>query len=164
MGLISVPQAPEDRKRCGAVRVPDHDLLEAAFQGGVLSIFPVFVSVVAPTTRMSPRPRAGLMMLAASMAPSAPRAHNGMQLIQKEDHVPGFAYLGEDVFHPLLKFSPVLGARHHGGEIQGDEPFATQVVRHLAGDNAPGEPLPATAVLPTPGSPDEGRVVFLSSG
>lgn len=51
VGLISVPQAPEDRKRCGAVRFLDHDLLEAAFQGGVLfDIFPVFVQRGAPTT------------------------------------------------------------------------------------------------------------------
>ena len=43
--------------------------------------------------------------------------HDGMKLIEKEDDVPRPPDLGQNVSHPFLKLSPVLGPCHHGGKV-----------------------------------------------
>ena len=47
----------------------------------------------------------------------------------------------QQLFDPLLKLAPVLGARHHGGEVQGQQPLAPQVLGDLTGGDAPGQSL-----------------------
>ncbi len=108
-------------------------------------------------TRISDRLRAGLRILAASTAPSgedgledvggvdgplgAARPHDGVELVNEEDHVAHPADLRQGVFHPLLKFSPVLGARQHSGEIDGQDVFPRQLLRHIAVDDPLGQSL-----------------------
>ena len=53
-----------------------------------------------------------------------------MDLIDKENDVPGLDDLLDDALEALLKFSPVLRSRQHGGEVKIDH----ALVREHLGD------------------------------
>ena len=91
------------------------------------------------------------------------RPHDGVELVDEEDDVAHPAHLGQDVLHPLLKFPPVLGARHHGGEIQGHEALGAQLVGHVPGHHPAGQAL-GHGGLAHAGLADEGGVVLLPAG
>ena len=76
-------------------------------------------SVVAPMHCSSPRASAGLSMFEASIAPSAPPAptmvcSSSMKMID----VLRLADLVHDGLQPLLELAAVLGAGHHGREVE----------------------------------------------
>ena len=72
----------------------------------------------------SPRARAGLRMLPASIEPPSPPppgADDGVQLVDEDDQLVGVgADLLDDVVHPLLEVAPVAGSGDDRGQVQGD--------------------------------------------
>ena len=70
VGLVAVPNAPENGHGGILVRLGDDDALKPPLQGGILlNILAVLLQRGGADDLELPRPRAGLMMLAASMAP-----------------------------------------------------------------------------------------------
>ena len=55
-------------------------------------------------------------------------------------------------FRRLLQRAAVLGAGHHGAEVENQHALAAQGLGHVAGDDLLGEALGDGGVLPTPGS------------
>ena len=165
VGLVAVPQAPENGQGGVRIGLMDGDGLKAPLQRGVFFDIPaVFVQRGGPHHLDLPPAQGGLDDVGrVDGTLGAARPHDGVQLIEEEDHVPGPADLGQHVFHPLLKLAPVLGARHHAGQVQGHDPLAPQVLGHLAGDDAPGQAL-GNGGLAHAGFPDEGGVVLLPPG
>ena len=79
-------------------------------------------SVVAPMTCSSPRARAGLSMLPASiaaLAAGAARADHGVQLVDEDDQLVAVrADLVDDLLQPLLEVAPVAGAGDQAGQVE----------------------------------------------
>jgi hypothetical protein len=72
VNLVALLEAAQDGDRVLLAGLVDQHLLEATLQRRVLlDVLAVLVRVVAPTQCSSPRARAGLSMLPASMEPSA---------------------------------------------------------------------------------------------
>ena len=69
----------------------------------------------------------------------------------------------EDLLDPFLELAAVLRARHHGVDRQLDEALVAQALRHLAGDDALGEPLDDRG-LADARLADQHRVVLLAPG
>lgn len=86
-----------------------------------------------------------------------------MELVNEEDHIPHPSNLGHDVFDPFLKLAPVLGPRHHCGQVQGDQPLALQLLRYLSGHHHSGQAF-GHRRLAHARFANEGRVVFLPPG
>ena len=85
-----------------------------------------------------------------------------MELVDKQDGGAVPHQLFQQVFQPLLKIAPVLGARHQAGHIQRQQPPPLQRSGHLPGGNAQrqtfGQRRFAHARLA-----DQTRVVFLAA-
>ena len=101
-------------------------------------------SVVAPTSRSSPRASIGLSMLPASIVPSpvapAPTTVCSSSMkVMTSSLGPGD--LLEDGLEPLLELAAVLRAGHHRAEVERDQRLAAQALGDVARDDALGEPL-----------------------
>ena len=121
--------------------------------------------VVAPIRRSSPRASMGLIMLPASMAPSAAAgADDGVELVDEGDDLAlGVGDLLEDRLQPLLELAPVLGPGHHRPQVEGDDPLALQALGDVALDDAVGQALD-DGRLAHAGLADEHRVVLGPAG
>ncbi len=86
-----------------------------------------------------------------------------MQFVDEEDDATYPAHLRQDVLDPLLKLAPVLGARHHGGQVQGKQTLGAQLVGHIPGHHPAGQPL-GHGGLAHAGFADEGGIVLLAAG
>jgi hypothetical protein len=83
---------------------------------------------------ISPRDRAGLSTLEASIAPSAPPAPTErVQLVDEQDDVLGAAHLVHHRLDALLELAAVLGARDHHGQVEHDQALVLEHLGHLAG-------------------------------
>ena len=99
-------------------------------------------SVVAPMQRSSPRARAGLSRLAASLPPSAPAgAHHRVQFVDEEHDVAGAGDFLQDGLEPLLEFAAELGAGHQRAHVQGDDAAILEALGHVAVDDPQGQAL-----------------------
>ena len=140
VGLIPAPQPPEDGQGLVPGGLTHGDRLEAALQGGVLfNILAVLVQG-GGSNHLDLSPGEGwLQNVGRVNSPlGAARPHNGVELVNKEDHIARPAHFLEYVLELLLKFPPVLGARHHSGQIQRTHPLAQQVGRGGAVGNGQG--------------------------
>ena len=165
VGLVPIPQAPEDGPGGVLVGLGHQHGLEPPLQGGVLlDILPVLVGGGGADDLQLPPAQGGLDDVGRVDGPlGGARPHDGVELVDEEDDVAHPAHLGQDVLHPLLKFPPVLGARHHGGEIQGHEALGAQLVGHVPGHHPAGQAL-GHGGLAHAGLADEGGVVLLPAG
>ena len=120
-------------------------------------------SVVAPMQRSSPRARAGLSRLAASLRPfGRAGADDGVQLVDEQDHVAaGVLHFAEHGLEPLFELAAVLGAGDRARPCRGRS-------RACSSGSAARRPAtirrasPSTmAVLPTPGSPISTGLFFV---
>ena len=101
-------------------------------------------SVVAPTSRSSPRASIGLSMLPASMVPSpvppAPTTvcSSSMKVMTRpsEPVISSSTALSRSSNSPRY-FAP----GHHRGEVEAHQGLAAQALRHVAGDDALGQAL-----------------------
>ena len=66
-------------------------------------------------------------------------ADQRVQLVDKEQDIPCAPHLVHDIFNTLLELTPVLGACHHTGEIQGQKPLAPHGIRYGSIHNPLGQ-------------------------
>jgi hypothetical protein len=89
---------------------------------------------------------------------------NGVQLVDERDDLSGGVLdLIEHGLEPLLELTAVFRAGHHRTQVQGDDGLVTQAFRHVAGDDALGQPLDDRG-LTDAGLTDEHRVVLGATG
>ena len=123
-------------------------------------------SVVAPTSRSSPRASIGLIMLPASIARLAGRAgaDDGVQLVDERDDLARRVLdVVEHGLEPFLELAAVLRAGDHRAEVQRDDGLVAQALRHVAGDDALGQALDDRG-LADAGLTDQHRVVLGATG
>ena len=88
--------------------------------------------------------------------------HDGVELIYKQDGGAVPHQLFQQIFQPLLKIAPVLGARHQTGHIQRQQPPPLQCSGHLPGGNAQRQTF-SKCGLAHAGFSDQAGVVFLAA-
>ena len=88
--------------------------------------------------------------------------HDGVELVDKQDGSAIPHQLFQQVFQPLLKIAPVLGARHQTGHIQRQQPPSLQRSGHLSGSNAQRQTLGQRRFAHTRLA-DQAGVVFLAA-
>jgi hypothetical protein len=162
MRLVAVAQPLEDLDRLFDRRLADHHRLEAPLERRV------FLDVLAELVE---RRRADALQLAARQrrlddVRGVDRAFGGagadqrVQLVDEEDDLAGGAAdLVHHALHALFELAAVLRPRDQTGEVERDDALVAQRLRNLVLDDALSEPS-AIAVLPTPGLPDQRRVVL----
>ena len=165
MGLIAVPQAPEDGPGGVLIGFGYQNGLKAPLQGGVLlDILAVLVGGGGADDLQLAPAQGGLDDVGRVDGPlGGAGAHNGVQFVDEEDDATYPAHLRQDVLDPLLKLAPVLGARHHGGQVQGKQTLGAQLVGHIPGHHPAGQPL-GHGGLAHAGFADEGGIVLLAAG
>ena len=87
-------------------------------------------------------------------------SHNGMEFINKENHVAHPAHFGNQIPDALFKLAPIFGPGDDAGHVQRHEPLAPQNLRHLSQGQTLGQPL-HNGRLAHAGFADKGRVVLL---
>ncbi len=140
----------------------DHDLLEAALEGGVLlEVLAVLVE----------RGGADGLQLAASQhgledrrrvdgALGGTGTHEGVELVDEQDDVAAGADLLEDLLEALLEVAPVARAGHQRTEVERVELLALERLGHVVGHDLLGEALDDGG-LADAGLADEDGVVLL---
>ena len=163
--LVPLPQPPEDALGVVGGGLLHQDALEPPLQGAVLFDGPAELpDGGGPDQLEFPPGQLGLEDVGGVHRPlRRPDAHDGVELVDKQDDVAGGDDLLDGGPYPLLKVPPVLGPRHHGGHVQAHHPAASQ----LGGDCALGHPLGQPlhdGGLAHPGLPDEAGVVLGPAG
>ena len=116
--------------------------------------------VVAPTTCNSPRDSAGLMMLLASIAPSAEPAPTMVcKLVDEQDDVLRALDLVHHGLDALLELAAILRARHHQREVEGHDALVAQNLRNVALGNFLGQAFHDGGLADT-GFAEQHRVVL----
>ena len=143
-------------------RLIDQHRLEAAFQGGVLlDVLAVLVE----------RGGADAVQLAAGQhrleqvagvhrAFGLAGADDGVQLVdEQDDRALRLLHFLEHRLEPLLELAAELGPGDQGAHVQGDDALVLQPLRHVAADDALGQPLDDGG-LADAGLADQHRVVL----
>ena len=93
--------------------------------------------------RSSPRARAGLSRLAASIEPfGLARADDQVQLVDEEDDPPfGLGDVLEDGLEPLFELAAELGPGDEGAHVERDQLAVLQALGNVAGDDPLGQAL-----------------------
>ena len=68
-------------------------------------------------------------------------AHDGVQLVDEQDHVAVLLHLVQGVLDALLELAAVLGAGHHAAQVKGQDALVQQLLGHVAGGDALGQTL-----------------------
>ena len=133
VGFIPVPQTVQDRQGLLRRRLSHLHRLEPPFQGRVLlNMLAVFIQGCrADALDFSPAQRRFQDVRGIQAAFRAAGADDRMNFVNEQQDIAGLVQLVQHVFHPLLKFAPVLGARHHAADIQAQHPLAQQHFRHI---------------------------------
>ena len=102
-------------------------------------------SVVAPTSRSSPRASMRLEHVAGVHGPLAggAGADDRVQLVDERDDLAVGAALDllQDGLEPLLELAAVLRAGDHRGQVEADQALVAQRLGHVAGDDPLGQAL-----------------------
>ena len=160
--LIALLQATQDGDGVLHRGLLHQHLLEAALQGGILlHILPIFIERGgADAVQLTPR-QGRLEHVARIHGPLAlAGADHGVQLVHEEDDVA--LLLGQIAQHrlePLLELAAILGTGHQGPHVQREHPLVLEPFRHLAVDDALGQPLDDSG-LADAGGTDQHRVVL----
>ena len=136
MRLVAVADAVEHFDGVVDIRLFDEDWRETAIEGAVfLDVLAVFVH----------GRRADCLQLAAGQswlhhvagihgAGGRARAHHLVQLVnEKDDFAIGALDFFDCAFQPLLKLAAEATASQHAAQIQAQDAFAQQQVRHVVG-------------------------------
>ena len=147
-------------------RLADVHLLEAALEGGVLlDVLAVLVEGGGADQAQLASGQHGLDHVAGVHgALGRAGADDGVQLVDEGDDLAlGVGDLLEDRLQPLLELAPVLGAGHHGAEVEGQQPLVLEALGDVAVDDAVGQALD-DGRLADAGLADEDRVVLGPAG
>ena len=137
-------------------------LTEPAVQSGVLlDVLAVFLQGSGADDLNLSAAQGGLQQIGGVNGPlSGAGPHNGMEFINKENHVAYPAHFGNQIPNALFKLAPVLGPGDDAGHIQGHKPFTPQNLRHLSQGQPLGQAL-HNGRLAHAGLANKGRVVLL---
>jgi hypothetical protein len=127
--LVRLLQAAEDRDGLLDPGLAHVDLLEAPLEGRVLlDVLAVFVERRgADATQLAAGERRLHHVRRVLRALGLPRAHDGVDLVDEEDHVAFRAgdFL-EDGLHPLLELAAELGSRDQRPHVEGEDAAVLQ--------------------------------------
>ncbi len=121
MDLVTLLQAPQDRDRVLDRRLPHEDRLETSFERGVLlDVLAVLVEGRRPHAPQVPAREGRLQEVGGvDRALRGPRTHQGVQLVDEEDHVPfRLLHLPQERLQPFLELAAELGPRDEGAEVE----------------------------------------------
>ena len=163
--LIALPQALEDLQTGLLAGLAHLDRLEPALQGGVLFDILAVLIERGGADHLDLAPAQGRLddVGGVHSALGAAGAHDGVELVDEKDHVAGLLDLLQHLLDPLLKLAPVLGTGHHAAQVQRQQALIQQVVRHVAQDDLPGQPL-GDGGLAHAGLADQAGVVLGPAG
>ena len=164
VGLVAVAQALQDLDRVGHGGLLDHDLLEAALEGGVLlEVLAVLVErggadrlqLAAGEHRLQDRRR-------VDGALGGTGTHEGVELVDEQDDVAAGADLLQHLLEALLEVAAVAGAGHERAEVERVELLALERLGDVVDDDLLGQALDDGG-LADAGLADEDRVVLLAA-
>ena len=143
MRLVLRTQAFQNQDRFIDCRRFDFDGLKAAFERRVFfDVLAIFVQRGrADTLQFAPAKRRLDDVRGVHRAFGRTRADNRVQLIDEQNDVFRAANLVHDRFDSLLELSAILGAGDHQREVEGDDLFVAQKLRHIAIRDFLGEPF-----------------------
>ena len=155
-------QGTQNPQGCFRVRLLHIHRPEPALQSRILfNIFPVFLPGGCPHHLQLSPAQGRLQDIRRVDGPlGRPRAHNGVHLIHKENHIPAAADLRQHIPEPLFKLAPVFGAGHQAGHIQAVQPLVLQLGRHVSQCHPLGKAL-GNGRFSNPRFPDQGRIVLI---
>ena len=160
--LVFFLDTAQDRDRVLDRRLADIDWLEAAFERGVLlDVLAIFVQcrradAMELAARQGRLQHVGGVHRAFRLA----GADQGVQLVDEDDDLAGRGGdLGQHRLQPLLELAAVFGAGDHRAEVERQEALFLQALRHVAIDDAQGQPLDNRG-LADPGLADQYRIVL----
>ena len=167
VGLVLLLEPAQDPDGLLDARLADQDLLEPAFERGVLlDVLAVLVEGGGSDHAQLAAGEHGFEHVARVHGALAGRTgpHNGVELVDERDDLSvGAGDLLQHGLQPLLELAPVLRAGNHAGQIQRDQTLVAQRFGHVAGDDALGEALDDGG-LADAGFADEHRVVLGAPG
>ncbi|OPZ74966.1 MAG: hypothetical protein BWY80_00353 [Firmicutes bacterium ADurb.Bin456] len=140
MGLVFIPDSPQNFYRFFNCGFRHHNGLEAPLQGGVLfNMFAVFIQGGGPDALQFTPGQGRLQDVSRVYGPlRRPGAHQGVQFVNKHDYIGGLPGFFDNLLQAFFKFAPVLGPGHQGTHIQGDNPLVRQDFRYIAQGNPLG--------------------------
>ncbi len=89
--------------------------------------------------------------------------HQCVKLVDEEDDTSRLLDLFNDRLEALLELTPVLGSRHHPGQVELDHALSKQGLRDIGRNDPLGQSL-YNGRLANPGLPDQYGIVFRSPG
>ena len=142
----------------------NHDLLETPVKCTVFfNILAVLIKRCCTDTLQLPSSKSRFENIACvKRARSPTRADNGMQLIDKKNHVTRTLQFIHQGLHPLLELASVFCTRHKGSKIQSNNSFIIKNPRYLALDNFQGKTLGNSRLADTR-LPYQHRIVLFPS-
>ena len=142
--LVTLLQPAQDRHGVLDRGLPHVDLLEPTLQGGVLlDVLAVLVQRGGTDQAQLTAGQHGLEHVARVHGPlGRTRAHDRVDLVDERDDLTlGLLDLVQDGLEAFLELPAVLGAGHHGPQVQGDQGLAAQRLGYVPGHHALGEAL-----------------------
>ena len=165
VSLVLIPQSLQDLQRSLRGGLSHGDGLEPALQSGVLlDVLAVLVEGGGAHHTDLAAGQSGLENVGGVHGTlGGAGAHDGVQLVDEKDDVAGLLHLVDGVLDALFKLTPVLGAGHHAGQIQRQDPLVQQLLRHVGGGDALGQTL-CDGGLAYAGLTDEHGVILGAAG
>ena len=133
--LIAIPKPFQNSQRFLSSRFAYHDRLETAFQRRIFfDVLPIFVDggsadALQLTAGQRGLEDVGRIHAAFCLACS----DDGMEFIDKQDHVALFVDFLNGILQAFLKFAAIFASGDHTAQIQRKDPFACQGLRHFSG-------------------------------
>ncbi len=141
--LVPVAQAFQYLQRLFTGWFADIHRLEPSFQRSVFFyMLPVFVyRRSANHLNLAPRKHGLQYVGSIHRTLGRARAHYGVQLVNKHNHIAVFFQFLQRVLQALLKFTTELGSCKHARQVKRNHPAVFQHIRHVACNNLFGKPF-----------------------
>ena len=165
VGLVLVPQPPDDLDRLGHAGGLDDDRLEPPFERPVLLDVLAVLVERGGADRLDLAAREGRLqhVRGVDRALGGAGADQRVELVEEEHDVLGLADLLHDRLEPLLELPAVLRSGHQRAQVELEQPLVHEHVGHVMGNDLLGEPLD-DGRLPHPRLADQDRVILGAPG
>ena len=164
MGLVFDAETFEDEDGFADAGSFDFDLLEAAFEGGIL--FDVLAELIesrgADALHFSAAEGGFENIAGIHGAFGTSCADDGVEFVDEKDDVFGAADLVHDGFDALFELAAVFGSCDHEGEIEGDDLFVAEEFGDISAGDFLGEAFDDGG-LADAGFSDEDGVIFCAA-